>query len=122
MKWWGRRPIGAARRCSRLVAVVATGRRVDVAEFSTAPPCRRPVFLWSLVAFTVASAGAAAAPNLGFLVGVRVLQGLGGGAMVPVGMAVILELFPRHRHGRAIAIWGMAAMVGPAVGPTLGGW
>ena len=83
---------------------------------------RRAVFMCSLAAFTAASAAAAASPNLGCLIGFRVLQGLGGGAMVPVGMAIIIELFPRNRHGRAIAIWGMSAMVAPAVGPTLGGW
>jgi len=83
---------------------------------------RKRMFLASLVAFTVASAACAAAPNLVVLVLFRVLQGLGGGAMIPVGMAMVLELFPRERHGRAVAIWGMAAMVAPAIGPTLGGW
>ena len=83
---------------------------------------RKRVFLGSLLAFTVASAACAAAPNLAVLVLFRVLQGFGGGAMIPVGMAIALELFPRERHGRAMAVWGMSAMVAPAIGPTLGGW
>jgi EmrB/QacA subfamily drug resistance transporter len=83
---------------------------------------RKQVFLTSLVGFTAASALCAVAPNLGLLVLFRVLQGLGGGAMMPVGMTMVFELFPRHRHGRAIAVWGMSAMVAPAIGPTLGGW
>lgn len=83
---------------------------------------RRQVFLVSLVAFTAASVACAAAPSLTLLVVFRVLQGLGGGALMPVGMTMVFELFPRERHGRAIAVWGMAAMVAPAVGPTLGGW
>ncbi len=83
---------------------------------------RKHVFLGSLIAFTVASAACAMAPSLAVLVMFRVLQGMGGGAMIPVGMAIALDLFPRERHGRAIAVWGMAAMVAPAVGPTLGGW
>jgi DHA2 family multidrug resistance protein len=83
---------------------------------------RRAVFLGSLVAFTAASVACAAAPNLALLVAARVVQGLGGGALMPVGMAIVLGLFPKERHGRAVAVWGMAAMAAPAVGPTLGGW
>jgi DHA2 family multidrug resistance protein len=83
---------------------------------------RKRVFLSSLIAFTVASALCATAPSLVLLVGFRALQGLGGGALMPVGMTMVFEMFPRHQHGRAIAVWGMAAMVAPAIGPTLGGW
>jgi DHA2 family multidrug resistance protein len=83
---------------------------------------RRPVFLTSLATFTLASAACALAPSLGFLVAGRVVQGLGGGALIPVGMAMVLGLFPRERHGRAIGIWGLAGMLAPAIGPTLGGW
>jgi EmrB/QacA subfamily drug resistance transporter len=83
---------------------------------------RRVVFLTSLVAFTLASCACALAPTLGVLVAARVVQGLGGGALIPVGMAMVLGLFPRERHGRAIGIWGLAGMLAPAIGPTLGGW
>jgi EmrB/QacA subfamily drug resistance transporter len=83
---------------------------------------RKRMFLLSLAAFTAASVACAASPNLGILVLARVAQGLGGGALLPVGMAMILELFPKSRHGRAVAVWGMAIMVAPAVGPTVGGW
>ena len=83
---------------------------------------RKPVFLTSLAAFTAASVGCALAPSLGVLIAARVVQGLGGGALIPVGMAMVLGLFPRERHGRAIGIWGLAGMLAPAVGPTLGGW
>ncbi len=83
---------------------------------------RKRVFLLSLAAFTTASAACAMAPTLGVLVFFRVLQGFGGGALLPVGMAIVLGLYPRERHGRTLAIWGMGAMVAPAIGPTLGGW
>ncbi|NLD78000.1 MAG: multidrug efflux MFS transporter [Acidimicrobiales bacterium] len=82
----------------------------------------RPVFLFALTVFTAASVACAISPSLPFLVGARVLQGLGGGALMPVGMAMVLDLFPKERHGRTVAIWGMATMVAPAVGPTVGGW
>lgn len=83
---------------------------------------RRPVFLLSLAAFTAASMAAALSPNLPALIGFRVLQGLGGGALAPVGMAIVIELFPPERRGRALSAWGIASMAAPAIGPTLGGW
>jgi len=83
---------------------------------------RRVMFLVALALFTGASIACAASPNLGFLVLFRTLQGLGGGGLMPVGMAIALDLFPRERHGRSMAIWGMMAVVGPALGPTVGGW
>jgi len=82
----------------------------------------RRVLRVALVVFTAASLACAAAPNLGFLIAARVVQGLGGGALIPVGMAMVLGLFRRERHGRAIAVWGMSATLAPAVGPTIGGW
>ena len=83
---------------------------------------RKPVFVTSLAAFTLASAGCGLAPSLGFLIAARVVQGLGGGSLLPVGMATVLGLFPRDRHGRAVGVWGLAGMLAPAIGPTLGGW
>jgi DHA2 family multidrug resistance protein len=83
---------------------------------------RKAIFLTALAVFTGASVACAASPNLGFLVLFRAVQGLGGGALLPVGMAIGLDLFPRERHGYAMAMWGLVAMVGPALGPTLGGW
>ena len=83
---------------------------------------RRRVFLVSLLGFTVASALCALSPTLPALIGARALQGLGGGSVMPVGMAIALDLFPPARRGRAMALWGMAAMAAPAIGPTAGGW
>jgi EmrB/QacA subfamily drug resistance transporter len=80
------------------------------------------VYLIALALFSLASLLCALAPTLPLLVGFRVLQGLGGGALMPVGMAIVLKMFPRERHGRAIGVWGIAAMAAPAIGPTLGGW
>jgi DHA2 family multidrug resistance protein len=82
---------------------------------------RKRVFTGSLALFALGSLLAALAPNLRFLIVFRVFQGLGGGAMMPVGMAMIYELFPPNRRGTALGIWGISAMVAPAVGPALGG-
>jgi DHA2 family multidrug resistance protein len=83
---------------------------------------RKPVFAMAMAMFSLASLASALSPSLGVLIGARVVQGLGGGAMVPVGMAIIYELFPPERRGMAMGVWGVAAMGGPAIGPTLGGW
>ncbi|HXZ62141.1 MAG TPA: DHA2 family efflux MFS transporter permease subunit [Acidimicrobiales bacterium] len=83
---------------------------------------RRAMFLAALAVFTGASIACAAAPNIGCLVAFRAVQGFGGGALMPVGMAITMDLFPVERHGRAMAIWGLMAVVGPALGPTVGGW
>jgi EmrB/QacA subfamily drug resistance transporter len=83
---------------------------------------RRATFLWSTAVFTVASLGCALSPSLGVLVACRALQGIGGGAIPTVGMAIVFEVFPRERHGRAISTWGLAALLAPAFGPTFGGW
>lgn len=83
---------------------------------------RRQVFLVSLVVFTVASALCALAPSLPFLIAARVAQGLGGGAIMPIGMATGMELVAPEGRGRVMAIWGMSSMAAPAIGPTVGGW
>ncbi|HRW38891.1 MAG TPA: DHA2 family efflux MFS transporter permease subunit [Aquihabitans sp.] len=83
---------------------------------------RKVVFIASLVLFTLGSLFAALSPTLGVLIAARVVQGLGGGALMPVGMAMIYELFPPDRRGTALGIWGVAAMAGPAFGPVIGGY
>jgi DHA2 family multidrug resistance protein len=83
---------------------------------------KKDTFTASLALFALGSLLSALAPNLGVLVAFRILQGLGGGAMMPVGLAMIYELFPPNRRGAALGIWGIAAMAAPALGPVLGGW
>jgi DHA2 family multidrug resistance protein len=82
---------------------------------------RRRTFIMAMVAFTLSSALCALAPTFGVLVAARVLQGLGGGVLMPVAMAMIYELFPPAERGRALGYFGIAIMVAPAVGPVLSG-
>jgi DHA2 family multidrug resistance protein len=82
---------------------------------------RRTVFISSLGLFAASSLACALAPGLTVLVVLRAVQGAAGGALVVVGMAMIYELFPPHRRGTALGVWGVAAMAGPALGPVLGG-
>lgn len=83
---------------------------------------RRHVYLAALATFVVGGALAALAPTMEVLVAARFVQGVGAGAIMPVGMATIYELFPANRRGTVLGIWGIAVMAAPAVGPPLGGW
>ena len=80
------------------------------------------MFLWSVVGFTLTSMLCGAAQSLGQLVLFRLLQGIFGASLVPLSQAVMLDTFPKEKHGAAMAMWGMGVMLGPILGPTLGGW
>ncbi|MFT4268966.1 MAG: DHA2 family efflux MFS transporter permease subunit [Xenophilus sp.] len=83
---------------------------------------RRRVFLVSVAGFTVASALCGLAGSMVEIVGARLLQGIFGAALVPLSQAVLLDINPPHKVGQAMAVWGAGIMVGPILGPLLGGW
>jgi DHA2 family multidrug resistance protein len=76
----------------------------------------------SIALFTFSSFMCGSAWSLHSLVFFRVLQGIGGGGLVPISQSILLESFPREKHGQAMAIFGIGAMLGPILGPLLGGW
>jgi MFS transporter, DHA2 family, multidrug resistance protein len=82
----------------------------------------KKLYIASLATFTIGSLLCGVAWNLPTLLCARVIQALGGGAITPTGMAMITEVFPPREKGKAIGIWGMGVVVGPAVGPTIGGY
>ena len=83
---------------------------------------RKQVFMISIAGFTAASALCGAAQSLDQIVGFRLLQGMFGAALVPLSQAVLLDIYPPEEQGPAMAIWGMGAILGPIIGPALGGW
>jgi DHA2 family multidrug resistance protein len=83
---------------------------------------RKRYFVGSIIIFTVASFLCGASHSLSALVFWRIIQGLGGGALMTVSQAVLFESFPRKEAGTAMALFGLGVMVGPTIGPTLGGW
>ena len=83
---------------------------------------RRRYFAGSIALFTVASFLCGNSHTLAELVLWRILQGLGGGALLSTAQAVLYEVFPPHEYGTAMAIFGVGVMVGPTLGPTLGGY
>lgn len=83
---------------------------------------RKAFFMWSIALFTVASVLCGFAWNLESLLVFRVLQGLGGGGMAPLAQSILADSFPPAKRGQAFALYGLAVVVAPVVGPTLGGW
>jgi MFS transporter, DHA2 family, multidrug resistance protein len=80
------------------------------------------LFLFSVAGFTVASMLCGMAQSLVQIVLFRVLQGMFGAALVPLSQTVLLNINPKERQGSAMALWGVAVMAGPVLGPVLGGW
>lgn len=82
----------------------------------------RPVFLSAIVLFSAGSLLCAMANSLSLLVAARVLQGLGGALLLPVGRLAVLKTFPRERFLQAMSFVAIPGLIGPLIGPTLGGW
>lgn len=97
------------------VVIPASGWLAD--RFGT-----RRVFLAAIVLFTLGSAACAASPSLNWLTASRVLQGLGGALLLPVGRLAVLRAYPREQFLDAMSFVAMPGLIGPLVGPTLGGW
>ena len=87
---------------------------------ATASGLRR-LFLLGLTGFTLMSLGCGVAPTEGWLIAFRVLQGIGGGLLMPLGMAIAMQPFAKEERARAMAVIGVPLMVAPIVGPIIGG-
>ncbi len=83
---------------------------------------RKRFYMVSVAVFTVSSFLCGLAPTLGFLVLFRVLQGVGGGGLVPSEQAILADTFLPEQRGLGFAVYGMAVVIAPAIGPTIGGW
>jgi len=83
---------------------------------------RKRLIQLAVVGFTAASFFCGFAPTLTILILFRIIQGLAGGVMQPLSQAVMLESFPPHERGQAMALWSLGIVVAPILGPVLGGW
>ena len=83
---------------------------------------RRRFFLICATLFVVSSFISGAAPDLTTLIAARIFQGLGGGPIIPLSQAILWEIFPFHQRGLAMAVWGVGFILGPILGPTVGGY
>lgn len=102
--------------------IVAAAIFMPLTGFLTARFGRKRIFILSVTGFTIASMMCGAAQDLSQIVLFRLLQGVFGAFLVPLSQSVMLDINPKEKHGSAMAIWGMGVMVGPILGPMLGGW
>lgn len=83
---------------------------------------RKNHLIWCIIGFTISSALCGAANSLSMIVLFRLMQGIFGAALVPLSQAILVDIYPPEELGKAMAIWGTGIMVGPVLGPTLGGY
>ncbi|MGZ6211344.1 MAG: DHA2 family efflux MFS transporter permease subunit [Candidatus Binataceae bacterium] len=83
---------------------------------------RKRYYMMCVALFTTTSLLCGLAPSLGLLIFFRVLQGVGGGGLAPVEQAILVDTFPKEKLGGAFALYSMAIVTAPAIGPPLGGW
>ncbi|HEU0097304.1 MAG TPA: DHA2 family efflux MFS transporter permease subunit [Allosphingosinicella sp.] len=102
--------------------IVASAIAIPITGWLADRVGRKRLFVWSVIAFTVASVLCAMAQGLAEMVVFRAFQGVAGAFLVPIAQAVLFDINPPHRHARAMAMFGMGVMIGPIVGPVLGGW
>ncbi len=102
--------------------LVANGIVVPMSGWLAQKFGRKRLIMTCTLLFVTSSVACAVAPNMFVLVIARIFQGFGGGAMVPVAQAVLLESFPPAKRGMAMAMFGLVVVVAPIIGPTFGGW
>ena len=102
--------------------LIASGIIMPSVDFLSKFFGRKNFYIISIMMFTIGSMLCGMARNLGEMVIFRVLQGAGGGGIVPISQALMMESFPKEKRGTAMAVFGMGVIIAPIVGPVLGGW
>ena len=102
--------------------IVASAIALPISGWLADKVGRKRLLLISVVVFTVASVLCATATSLTEMVLFRALQGVGGAFIVPLAQATLFDINPREKHGQAMALFGGGVMIGPILGPVLGGW
>lgn len=102
--------------------LIASGIVIPSVDFFSKYFGRKNFYVLSILMFTLASFLCGTAKSLGQMVFYRILQGAGGGGLVPLSQAIMMESFPKERRGTAMALFGMGVIIAPIVGPVIGGW
>jgi DHA2 family multidrug resistance protein len=102
--------------------IVASALSIPAAGWLSLRFGRKRLFMWAVTVFLAASVACGAANSLEAEVFSRIVQGLGGAFLIPLSHAIILDTYPPEEQGKAMALWGMAAVMGSFVGPTVGGY
>jgi len=102
--------------------IVASAIALPIAGWLADRVGRKRLLFWAVVGFTIASFLCAVAQTLPEMVGFRILQGISGAFLVPLAQATLFDINPPNRHAQAMALFGGGIMIGPILGPVLGGW
>ena len=102
--------------------LIASGLIIPSVDFLCKKFGRNNYYLFSVALFTIASVLCGLSQTLGQMILSRFLQGIGGGALLPLSQSIMLECFPKEERGRAMALFGFGIVMGPILGPTVGGW
>ena len=102
--------------------LVASGITSPAVDFFCKLCGRKAFYMLCIAVFTFASFLCGLATSLGMMIGARIIQGLAGGGLLPIGQAVLLESFSKEERGKAMAVFGVVVVLAPIIGPVLGGW
>ncbi|QPQ55101.1 DHA2 family efflux MFS transporter permease subunit [Allosphingosinicella flava] len=102
--------------------IVASAVAIPITGWLADKVGRKPLFLWTVIGFTAASVLCALAQNMPEMVLFRALQGVAGAFIVPLAQATLFDINPPEKHAKAMALFGGGVMIGPILGPVLGGW
>jgi DHA2 family multidrug resistance protein len=102
--------------------IVASAIAIPITGWLAEQVGRKRLFIWSVIVFVIASMLCAVAQNLAMMVAFRVAQGIAGAFLVPLAQAVMFDINPPEKHARAMSMFGAGVMIGPILGPVLGGW
>ncbi|MBO5739374.1 DHA2 family efflux MFS transporter permease subunit [bacterium] len=102
--------------------LIASGIVIPMVSWFSKVMGRKNFFIFSITLFTVASVLCGFAPNLETMIFARILQGFGGGGLLPVSQAILLENFKPAERGKAMAMFGLVIVIAPIIGPVIGGW
>ncbi len=102
--------------------LIASGIVIPMVGWFSKVLGRKNFFMFSIILFTVASALCGLSQNLEQMVLARILQGIGGGGLLPISQAILLENFKPEERGKAMALFGLVIVIAPIVGPVIGGW
>lgn len=102
--------------------LVASGITIPAVDFFCKLMGRKNFYMLSLIVFTLSSLLCGLSTSFEMMIAARLLQGFGGGGLLPIGQAVMLEAFSKEKRGQAMALFGVVVVMAPIIGPVLGGW
>jgi len=102
--------------------LVASGIVIPMVDWFCKLMGRKTYFIFSTILFTIASVICGFASSFAMMIFGRILQGIGGGGLLPISQSILLENFPPHKRGQAMAVFGLVIVIAPIIGPVVGGW